>query len=85
MAVQVKKRDGRLEDFDRTKIVNGLLKAGADSKEAENIAGQIESWSFSAAKDGIIGSSEIKAKAIELVQPMNPKAAAAFQAYQKPS
>lgn len=85
MAIQVKKRDGRLEDFDRSKIINGLLKAGADSKEAENIAGQIEGWSFSAAKDGIIVSGEIKTKTIELLQPMNPKAAAAFQAYQKPS
>lgn len=85
MALQVRKKDSRLEDFDRSKIVRGLIKAGASSQEAENVASQVESWSYSAAKEGTINSSEVKAKAIELLQPMDPKAAAAFQAYTKPS
>jgi len=73
-----------LEDFDRTKIVNGLVKSGASSEQAESVASQIEAWAQSAAVNGLIRSSEIKTKLLELLQPINPAAAAKFQAYQKP-
>jgi transcriptional regulator NrdR family protein len=41
---KVQKKDGVLEDFDRTKIVNGLIKAGATEEEAEKVASEIDAW-----------------------------------------
>jgi len=83
MEIKVRKKDGQLEPFDRSKIVNGLVKSGASSEEAESIASQIETWAQAAAADGVVDSSDIKAKLLELLETANPEAAASFRAYKK--
>ena len=83
MPIKVKKKDGRLEGFDRTKISGGVIKSGVSSEEAEKITAQIETWVQSAAVDGIIKSSDIRIKALELLRLVNPKAATTFEAYRK--
>ena len=83
MEVQVKKKDGQLEAFDRSKIINGLVKSGASSEEAESIASQIETWAQAAAADGVVDSSDIKIKLLELLEIANPEAATSFRAYKK--
>ncbi len=84
MEIKVRKKDGALEDFERSKISNGLLKAGALPQEAERITTEIENWSRTSAKDGIIASSDIRDKVLELLETANPRAAASFRAYKKP-
>jgi transcriptional regulator NrdR family protein len=84
MEIKVKKKDGQLEPFDRSKIVNGLVKSGASSEEAESIASQIETWAEGAAADGVVNSSDIKTKLLELLETTNPEAVASFKAYKKP-
>ncbi len=84
MDLQVQKKDGRLEPFDRNKVKSGVLKSGASEQEAESVASQVESWDQSAAQNGIIGSLEIRAKVLEVLRVVNSVAAAAFEAYQKP-
>lgn len=83
MPIKVKKKDGRLEDFDRNKVSGGVIKSGASPEEAKNIAAQIETWAQSAAVDGVIKSSDIRPKVLELLRSVNPKAAATFEAYKK--
>ena len=83
MPIKVKKKDGRLEDFDRNKVSGGVVKSGASPQEAENITTQIETWVQSAAVDGVIKSSNIRTKVLELLQSVNPKAATTFEAYKK--
>ncbi len=39
--VKVKKRDGRLEEFMESKIVEGIKKAGATAEEASQVAKKI--------------------------------------------
>lgn len=84
MELQVQKKDGRLEAFDRTKVLSGIVKSGASREEAESIATQIETWAQATAQNGVIGSLEIRGKALEILQSVNPKAAASFESYQKP-
>lgn len=84
MPVKVQKKDGRMEDFDRNKIFGGIVKSGTTSEEAENATRQIESWVQAAAVNGIINSGQIRSKLLEILRGVNPTAATAFEAYQKP-
>ena len=81
--IKVKKKDGRLENFDRNKLNSGLVKSGASPEEAENIIAQIETWTQSAALDGVVKSSDIKTKILALLRSINPEAATTFEAYKK--
>jgi len=85
MPVKIQKKDGRLEDFDRNKIVNGVMKSGATPAQAEEVAKQIESWLPTAAVDGVVSSMVIRNKVLEMLRGLNPTAAASFGAYRKPS
>lgn len=84
MELQIQKKDGRLEAFDRTKILSGIIKSGALAEEAESIATQIETWAQDAAQNGMIGVLEIRGKVLEILRSVNPEAAASFEGYQKP-
>lgn len=84
MPIKVEKKDGRLEDFDRNKIKNGVIKSGASPEQAETIAAQVETWVQGAAVDGVIKSSAIRDKVLELLGTINQKVASDFAAYKKP-
>ncbi len=84
MELQVQKKDGSLEPFDRNKIKNGLLESGASAQEAETIASQVEVWAQTAAVNNVVKTADIRTKVLELLQSANPTVAASFEAYQKP-
>lgn len=84
MPLKVEKKDGTQEDFDRSKVVSGVVASGAASDVAENVASQVESWAGGAAVAGVIRAADIRAKVTELLRAANPVAASAFEAYQKP-
>lgn len=84
MELQVQKKDGTLEPFDRNKIKNGLIKSGASEAEAESIASQVEVWSQTVAVNNVVKTADIKTKVLGLLRSANPTAAAAFEAYRKP-
>lgn len=83
MPIKVQKKDGQLEDFDRSKIFGGVIKSGGTPEEAENVTKQVEVWVQTAAVGGMIKTSEIKTKLLELLRPLNTQAAFAFEAYKK--
>ena len=83
MPIKVQKKDGRLDDFDRSKISGGVVKSGVTAEQAENIAVQIESWVQTATVNGVIGSVEIRNKVLELLRLVNPEAAASYEDYHK--
>jgi len=80
---KVQKKDGSLEDFDKTKIVNGLVNAGATENEAEKVASEIEAWIPTAATNNIINSLDIRVKGLDVLKLINPEIAAKFEDYQK--
>lgn len=81
--LKVQKKDGSLEDFDRSKVKNGILSSGAPEEQAENITMQIENWAPSAATNGVIRALDIKIKLLELLGEINPEAKATFENYKK--
>lgn len=80
---KVQKKDGSMQDFDRAKVVSGAVKAGATPEEAENVATQVEAWLPTVAVDGVVNSMDIRSKGLEILQTVNPTAAAAYETYQK--
>lgn len=81
---KVQKKDGSLEDFDKSKIVNGVIKAGGSNVDAEQVATQIEAWLPTVAIGGIVKSVDIRTKGLEALRTVNPTVAASFESYQKP-
>lgn len=82
---KVQKKDGSLEDFDRSKIVNGVIKAGGTAEDAEKVALGIEAWLPTVAQNGVVKSTDIRTKGLEVLQTVNPAIAASFESYQKPT
>ena len=78
--MKVTKRDGSQEDFDRTKVVGGALKAGATQEEAEKIAGEVETW-VGTVEGGVVSSNDIAAKVVEALRSTNSAAANAYEAF----
>lgn len=79
---KVQKKDGTLEDFDRSKIVNGLVKAGASTEEAEKVAAEIDTWLPTAAADGVVNSLDIRVKGLDVLKLVNPEVAAKYDGFQ---
>lgn len=82
---KVQKKDGSLQDFDRSKITGGAMKAGASSEEAEKVAVEIESWLPTNAVNGVLSVLNLRTKVLEVLRGVNPTVAANFEAYKKPA
>ncbi|MFH1840941.1 MAG: ATP cone domain-containing protein [Candidatus Shapirobacteria bacterium] len=80
---QVQKNDGRLEEFDRNKLVHGALAAGATAEEAEKIAVEIEAWVATVAVENVVKSADLRVKGLEVLRQVNPAAADSFASYRK--
>lgn len=80
---QVKKKDGSLQPFDRSKIINGVIKAGGNPEDGEKVAVEIETWLPTAAVDGVVNSTDIRVKGLEALRTVNSPVAANFESFQK--
>jgi len=83
MPIKVRKRDGRLEDFDKRKIVTGAVGSGCSFEEAKKLADQVMVWAESNLHEGAVDSSEVRIKVLELMRSSNPVAASSFETYRK--
>lgn len=81
--MQVKKKDGQLEDLDRGKISRGIVAAGASQETSDAIAIEVESWADGVATDEIVSGIQIRDKVLELLRVQNPTAATSFEQYRK--
>jgi len=81
---KVQKKDGSLQDFDRGKIINGVLRSGATAEEAEKVAAAIDVWLPTTAVEGTVKFFDLRSKVLEVLRTINPTAAASFEIYQKP-
>ncbi len=66
--LQVKKVNGQIVEFNKSKISRVLTSAGVSQVEAEGIASQVEAWAGSVA-GGVVDAREIKQKVLSLVTP----------------
>lgn len=81
--LQVRKKDGSTELFMRDKIYNGVVKSGATPEQAEKITSQIEAMASSMSEEGVIPTSSIRDKVLELLRSENPAAAENFETFKK--
>jgi transcriptional regulator NrdR family protein len=81
---KVQKKDGSLEDFDKQKIIGGVVKAGASVEDAQKVADAIEAWLPVAAKENVVNSMDIRVKGLEVLKSVNPDVAAQFETFKKP-
>lgn len=80
---QVQKKDGSLVDFDRSKIVNGVMMSGAMPEQAEQVAVGVEGWLPTVAVNNVVKTADIRVKVLEILKALNPSAGATFESYQK--
>ena len=81
--MQVRKRDGRLEEFDRGKIYSGVVAAGLSEDGAESLASEVETWASTAAEEGVVSVFKVRDKVLELLRARDPEAAINFEEYKK--
>lgn len=79
--MQVKKRDGRLEGFDREKLKRGLVAAGVEDEKVAELVDQLEDWAQEAAVDETIESQAIWEKVVEVLEGADPDAVDRYKAY----
>lgn len=82
---KVQKKDGSLQDFDRAKIVGGVVSAGGSAEDAERVATEVEAWLATAAVNGVVNSADLRNKGLEVLRTVNPTVAASYEAYKKPT
>ncbi|OGM11009.1 hypothetical protein A2Z22_04055 [Candidatus Woesebacteria bacterium RBG_16_34_12] len=80
---KVQKKDGAEEDFDRNKIISGVMGAGGSAEDAEKVATEVETWLPGVAVDNVVNSSDIRTKGLEVLKNVNPEVAAKFESYKK--
>jgi transcriptional regulator NrdR family protein len=76
--MKVKKRDGKLEEFDKNKIIRVCKRAGASEKEANDAVESINNEIY----DGI-STEEIRLLVLRELHRRNERAAFAFRDYKK--
>lgn len=81
---KVQKKDGSLEDFDKQKLIDGVIRAGASTEDAQKVADAIEAWLPEAAKENVVNSMDIRTKGLEVLKSVNPDVAGQFEAFKKP-
>jgi len=73
---KLKKRSGREEEFNRSKLERSMTKAGAKEETARKVAGKITP------REGM-STSEIRRKVTEELKRENPQAASQYESFKK--
>jgi len=81
--LQVEKKDGSLEEFDRGKIARGVQAAGLSAEDAESLAAEVETWAGIVNEGGVISVARIREKVLELLDEQDPEVAQRFREYKK--
>ena len=82
MAIQVIKRDGTLEEFEKEKIERVVAAAGLADDQAKNLANKIAAWLESAGKQQVT-TLQIRNRVVSELQKINQFAYNAFVWYGK--
>lgn len=80
--IQVKKRDGSLENFDQAKIARVAVATGIDTGQGQQLAANVASWIESLGQPTVT-SQQIRDKVVEELQKVNPNAARLYTWYEK--
>lgn len=76
--LNVRKRSGKLEAFEASKITSGCKKAGASSKEAAKVAKDV---SKKVAKMSVVPAAKLSSMVVASLKKVNKSAASSFVKY----
>lgn len=80
---KVHKRNGKIEDFDKSKIIKSIVSAGGSNEDAIKVAEEIEAWIPTVALNGIVKSVDIRQKALDIFKIINTGAADIYERFKK--
>lgn len=81
--VKIQKKDGRIENFNKQKLQKSIFSAGATDSQSQLVTQEVEEWLYNIALGEIIDTQTIRSKVVDSLEEKNPKAAKAYQSYQK--
>ncbi|MCX6783812.1 MAG: ATP cone domain-containing protein [candidate division WWE3 bacterium] len=81
---KVEKKDGTLQEYDQSKVINSMVTAGASHEEAAKVLPEVEAWAEAMAENGVIKSVDIRLEVIKELRTVNPEAASVFEKFSKP-
>lgn len=82
VTAKIKKNDGTLENYDRTKLLLSMIRAQATPDQAEQALSQIENW-LTQQKMEFISTGDIHNKVAEVLKSLSPHAAHGYEIYRK--
>ena len=82
--LKVEKKDGSMVAFELDKVKTSVMNAGADPNQADQVTQEVANWVRSEAS-GVVKTSDIRMKVIELLKGLNPDAAKSYESYVTPS
>jgi len=80
---KVLKKNKEFQEFDRNKIINGVIKSGGSSEDGEKVALEVEKWLPAIVKNDIVNYSALKWKVLDSLRMVNLSAAKNFANYKK--
>jgi transcriptional regulator NrdR family protein len=80
---QFQKKDGRVVDFDQSKIISGIIRAGGSPTDAQAIIANIQTWLPTVAVNNVVKAADMRTKVLAELQIINPTVAASFAAFKK--
>lgn len=81
--MKVEKRNGSLQDFDRSKLAASLVSAGATDADAQKVAVDVEAWAKAKAINDVIKSQAMRDKVITILRAQYPQVAESYGAFTK--
>jgi len=81
--MKVEKRNGSLQDFDRSKLEASLVGAGASEADAQKIAVDVEAWAKAKAVNDVVKSQAMRDKVISVLRVSHPQVAESYMSYTK--
>lgn len=82
VTAKIQKKDGTLQDYNRTKLLLSMMRAQASPNEAEQALSSVESW-LSQLSVQSVNAQEIHLKVAEVLKGLNPQAAENYEIYRK--
>ncbi len=82
VTAKIQKKDGALENYDRTKLLLSMMRAQAKPDEAEQALTQIETW-LTGLKSEFVTTEELHGKVAEVLKSISPHAAQGYEIYRK--
>ena len=82
VTAKIQKKDGNLENYDRTKLLLSMIRAQATPDQAEQALSQVESWLTSQQAE-FITTGDLHNKVAEVLKSFAPHAAQGYEIYRK--